>query len=127
MSAHILSAAPVETGDALVEVVGGEVRFWTAYRTEEGLLKVKMVGRSFPFMRQRILQSIDGKTGRNAPELTSARIYSSKNRTGGAMIALDAARELTPDAQRVHLFYAGCGPSGTRWGWQGDNHYSFSG
>lgn len=123
---------PIAPGDVLVEVQGAEVRFWLAFERGEQV-KVRLIGKSFAFMGERVLQSIINsdtaapKVLRAAPELTSARIYSAKNRTAGGRSALAAAVELVgAPVARVHFYYSGCGPSGQRWGFGDKDHYTIS-
>lgn len=118
---------PIGHGDIIIESVGPEVRWWVAVE-ENGKQRVRMIGRSYAFMGQRVLQAQDGTLRKvDASKLTPARIYSRKDREAGAKLALRAACDLaqTDVGDRVHLFYAGNGPSGLRWCFSADGYYSF--
>lgn len=115
---------PLAPGDLVVEAQGPEVRLWVTV-ADGAKIRLQQVGRSFTFMGKRFLQDVrTGKTLREAPELTVARVYSRKDHVAGAKLAIEAGKALGLQAAQAHLFYSGAGPSGTRWCFSANDHFT---
>ncbi len=117
-----VESLPIVAGDIVVEVVGNEPRIW---RVQEDGRKLKMVGHSYVFMRQRGIQFVaprDGKHFYSAPNFTVARLFNRKNRESGAALV----RSYFPEAVgvNIHFFHQGSGPSGNYWCFSKDSHYT---
>ena len=114
-----LTAGKINAGDVCVECIGAELRFW---KVQEDGHKLKLMGRSFAMLRQRFLH-LEPTGHVPAADLTSARIYSRKDRAAGAALV----RHYFPGTGTVHLFYSGHGPSGDMAGFSSTGHYTIPG
>jgi hypothetical protein len=116
-----LTAGEIKAGEMCVECIGAEVRFWIV---QENGHTLKLAGRSYSWMRQRVLQ-LEGERTSTVPaaDLTSARCYNRRDRAAGAALV----RRYFPGTGTVHFFYAGHGPSGAMAGFSSQGHYTIPG
>ena len=119
METQALVKLDVAVGDLMVEVIGSEVRFWRVTELKSPYLyKCTRVGTSLTVFGKRTLMRT-AESMEAASDLTSARVYNRKDPAAGAALV----RKYFPDCKRMHLYYAGCGPSGTSG--SAGSHYSF--
>lgn len=100
-------------GDVIVESVGKDLRMWEVIE-KDAKIKIRHVATSNTFRGLRYVTFVSG----SRPMLSEASAYTvAKIYKGDAKFVIDAMQALfDAPVRRVHLYYAGRGPSGNLWG-----------